>query len=104
MTKRSARQRFFKEPMPTTCLPISSRLDRVHPDVQPFGKGIACTWMLLLELPHLWEASTDDEGRKLLVAMLDAVHVDTKLARGSGSAPCVSPPSAKRRENPLRSD
>ena len=36
---------------------------------------------LLLELPRLWEESTEDERRKLLVTMLDAVYIDTKETR-----------------------
>ena len=33
---------------------------------------------LLLDLPRLWAGATLEERRKLLLAMLDAVYVDTK--------------------------
>ncbi len=33
---------------------------------------------LLQDLPRLWEGATVDERRRLLMAMLDAVYVDTK--------------------------
>ena len=36
---------------------------------------------LLQDLPKLWEEATVDERRRLLMAMLDAVYVDTKVNR-----------------------
>ena len=37
---------------------------------------------LLSDLPRLWAEATQEERRKLLLAMLEAVYVDTKDSRG----------------------
>ena len=36
---------------------------------------------LVMDLPRLWDGATIEERRKLLLAMLDAVYVDTKERR-----------------------
>jgi hypothetical protein len=33
---------------------------------------------LILDLPRLWAKANQEERRKLLLTMLDAIHVDTK--------------------------
>ncbi len=36
---------------------------------------------LILDLPKLWTKASQEEQRKLLLAMLDAVYVDTKQTK-----------------------
>ena len=49
--------------------------------VMPEVDAIQEAGKLLQDLPKLWEGATVDERRRLLMAMLDAVYVDTKERR-----------------------
>ena len=47
--------------------------------VMPEVDAIQEAGKLLQDLPKLWEGATVDERRRLLMAMLDAVYVDTRI-------------------------
>ena len=72
----------------------------------PEADAAAEAGKLIADLPRLWSRASLEERRKLLIAMLDAVHVDTRDSRSivaiNPKGPSIRCSRSRRRGRPQR--